>query len=51
MYQLLLGCNHLHHNGIFHRDIKPENILMKVNNFLRSGKLENKIEYFYVFEW
>lgn len=38
LFQLALGLNHLHRNGIFHRDIKPENILIKTNSSLLLEK-------------
>ena len=28
MYQLCLGCAHLHKHGVMHRDLKPQNMLV-----------------------
>ena len=27
MYQLCLGCAHLHRHGVMHRDLKPQNLV------------------------
>ncbi|CAH1173934.1 unnamed protein product [Phaedon cochleariae] len=34
LYQILMGLDHLHKNGLFHRDVKPENILIKFPSIL-----------------
>ncbi len=44
MYQILLGLNHLHHEGIIHRDLKGANILItdsgpKITDFGTAKKI------------
>ena len=40
MYQLCLGCAHLHKHGVMHRDLKPQNMLVdKAKNVLKIADL------------
>ena len=40
MYQLCLGCAHLHRHGVMHRDLKPQNLLVeKANNIIKVADL------------
>ena len=40
MYQLCLGCAHLHKHGVMHRDLKPQNMLVdKAKNLLKIADL------------
>ena len=40
MYQLCLGCAHLHRHGVMHRDLKPQNLLVeKSKNILKIADL------------
>ncbi|XP_052890587.1 MAPK/MAK/MRK overlapping kinase-like [Anopheles moucheti] len=39
LYQIVLGLEHLHQNGVFHRDVKPENILVKFSGGI-AGRRE-----------
>uniref|UniRef100_A0A182MBB2 Protein kinase domain-containing protein n=1 Tax=Anopheles culicifacies TaxID=139723 RepID=A0A182MBB2_9DIPT len=38
LYQIALGLEHLHQNGVFHRDVKPENILVKFSGGIVGRK-------------
>ena len=38
-YQLCLGLNHLHTNGVIHRDIKSLNIMMCKDGMVKIGDL------------
>lgn len=39
MYQLMVGIQHKHAQGIMHRDLKPANVLVNV----KDGQVELKI--------
>mmetsp|Transcript_9359 Transcript_9359/g.39737 ORF Transcript_9359/g.39737 Transcript_9359/m.39737 type:complete len:323 (-) Transcript_9359:219-1187(-) len=40
MYQLCLGCAHLHRHGVMHRDLKPQNLLVdKAKNVIKVADL------------
>ncbi len=40
MYQLCLGCAHLHRHGVMHRDLKPQNLLVdKATNVIKVADL------------
>ena len=40
MYQLCLGCAHLHRHGVMHRDLKPQNLLVdKAKNIIKVADL------------
>jgi serine/threonine protein kinase len=35
IYQLLLGCHHIHSNGFAHQDIKPDNIMFSLSKTIK----------------
>ena len=40
MYQLCLGCAHIHRHGVMHRDLKPQNLLVdKAKNVIKVADL------------